>query len=124
MYLPSPDLVNFTVIQWFDSLRNVIIGDQPGLRRQVSDDRRRALPIQKINDTHLVRTVVVDPLLPSDQGYYDCRASFTGDFVTSPVAQEIVFLIVYGKSGSAYHYIHATLIQHMLLAVEVVFQLI
>ena len=101
VYLPSPDLVNFTVIQWFDSSRNVIIGDQPRFRRQVLDNRVRVLPIQKINDTHLVRTVVVDPLLPSDQGYYYCQTNFTGEFVTSPSAEELVFLIVYGKSEPA-----------------------
>ena len=115
VYLPSPDLVNFTVIEWFDGLGNVI-SDQSRSKRQDLGSRIRVLPIFQLNDTHLVRTVVVDPLLASDEGYYSCQANFTGDFVTSPPAQELVFLDVLGKreSMATSYYVCVTHIQLLL----------
>ena len=89
VYLPSTELANYTAIQWFDSFGNVI-GGEPG--------RVRLLPVSRLNETHLVRGVIIESLELSDRGYYTCIANTSGEFLNSPPAQEAVFLDVSGES--------------------------
>ena len=96
MYLPSPELANFTVIEWLDSFGNTI-SEQPRFRRQAAENRIQVFPTTQFNGTHLVRQVVVDPLQASDEGYYYCQAYYIGEFVNSTFARETVFLDVFGK---------------------------
>ena len=105
VYLPSPELANFTVIEWLDSFGNVI-SDQPRFRRQALEYRIQVFPTTQFNETHLVRRVVVDPLQASDEGYYYCQAYFVGEFVNSTFAQEIVFLDVFGKRVQMLVHVH------------------
>ena len=86
--LPSAELANLTIIEWLDSLGRVISSDSP---------RVRVPPIGQVNETHLVRSVVLDPLETTDEGYYYCRATFMGEFITTSVAQETVYLDVFGE---------------------------
>ena len=91
--LPSPDLAEFAVIEWAVGLGSHT-SDQ---HREAAEYRVQVGPIQRINDTHLLRTLVVDPLLFSDEGYYYCLANFSGDFVTSSASYKAAFLDVLGE---------------------------
>ena len=97
VYLPSPELANYTFIEWRDAFGN-LIQDQPRFKRGAAVEYRvQVLPIRQINDTHIVRDIVVDPLQAIDQGVYTCQAYFAGQFLTSPNASAATFLEVFGK---------------------------
>ena len=75
------------MIEWVDSLGRVI-----------SDESRiRLMPTGQLNETHLVRSVVIDPLEATDEGSYYCRATFMGEFITPNFAQELFYLDVFGR---------------------------
>ena len=97
VYLPSPELANYTFIEWMDSLGNSIT-DQPKFRRGAIEYRVQVLPVQRINDTHIVRQLVVDPLQATDEGLYICQAYFAGLFLTSSNVSVPAFLEVFGKN--------------------------
>ena len=96
VYLPSPELANYTFIEWVDAFGNLIL-DQPRFRRQAPEYRVQILPVQQLNDTHIVRRVVVDPLQTADEGLYICQAYFAGQFLTSPNSSVTAFLEVFSK---------------------------
>ena len=96
VYLPSPELSNYTIIEWTDAFGN-LISNQPRFRRGTIDYRVQVLPVRQINDTHIARDIVVDPLQPIDQGLYICQAYFAGPFLTSPSMSVTTFLEVFGK---------------------------
>ena len=95
VYLPSPELANYTFIEWTDAFGN-LIQDQFRFRRQ-SPVRVQVLPIQRLNDTHIVRQIMVGPLEAGDEGLYICQTYFAGQFLTSPNTTVHVFLDVLGK---------------------------
>ena len=96
VYLPSPELANYTFIEWVDTFGN-LIPDQPRFRRGAIKNRVQVLPVHQINDTHIVRQLVVDPLQAADEGLYVCQAYFAGQFLTSPNVSVPAFLEVFGK---------------------------
>ena len=98
VYLPSPELANYTFIEWTDTFGN-LIQDQFRFRRQspATEYRVQVLPIQQLNDTHVVRQIMVDPLEAADEGLYICQAYFAGQFLTSPNTSVTTFLQVFGK---------------------------
>lgn len=97
VYLPSPELANYTFIEWTDAFGNPI-PDQPRFRRGAAIEYRvQVLPIRQLNDTHIVRDIVVDPLQVADEGLYICQAYFAGQFLTSPNVSATAFLEVFGK---------------------------
>ena len=96
VYLPSPELANYTIIEWLDAFGNSI-PNQPRFRRGTVEYRVQVLPIRQINDTHIVRDIVVDPLQATDEGFYSCQAYFAGQFLTGPNSTATVFLDVFGK---------------------------
>ena len=96
VYLPSPELANHTFIDWLDAFGN-LIPNQPRFRRQALEYRIQVLPVQQLNDTHIVRQIVVDPLEAADEGLYICQAYFAGQFLTSPSVSVPAFVEVFGK---------------------------
>lgn len=96
VYLPSPELANYTIIEWTDAFGN-LISNPPRFRRQGIESQLQVLPIRQINDTHIIRDIVVDPLQPIDRGLYFCQAYFAGQFLTSTNATASIFLEVFGK---------------------------
>ena len=101
VYLPSLELVNYTFIEWVDVFGN-LIPDQPRDRSGAIEYRVQILPVQQVNDTHIVRQIVVNPLQATDEGFYICQAYFAEQFLTSPSASVSVFLEVFGKKQYYY----------------------
>lgn len=90
--LPSRELAKFVKIAWLyengsEIMNQSMYGSQEAQRIQV-------YPNQATDALTIIKTIVVDPLLSSDQGLYSCEATFFGKHVYSDVAREYVYLEV------------------------------
>lgn len=99
--LPSSDLTPYTTIDYFDGAF-INLSDQ---LEENPDERVQLLPTRQYNATHLVRTIIVDPLSPEHQGTYVCVATVTLPDLPSPVAHGVLetFLQVFSKRNSDTH---------------------
>ena len=86
--LPSPELANYTTIQWLDTFGNPVTAQSGRLRVDQTS---------QLNETHLVRGIIIESLRPSDEGYYYCVANFSGPFVVSQPANRLVYVDVFSK---------------------------
>lgn len=86
--LPSPDLANFTTIQWIDNLGNLVTAQSGGLR---------VTPTTQLNETQFARALVIESLQLLDEGIYICVANFSGEFVVSQPAVRQVYVNVFSK---------------------------
>ena len=91
--LPSADLAPYITIDFLDS----VFSNVSSQLELFPQERSQLLPTRRYNETHFVRTIIVDPLTIEDQNVYYCVANFSGPYLISLGAVQPVFLQVFGN---------------------------
>ena len=94
--LPSSDLAPYTTVDYLDGAFNNI----SERLEETPDARIQLLPTRQYNATHLVRTIILDPLSRDHQGAYYCVGNITVPHAAPSVAVLPVFLEVFCKTLS------------------------
>ena len=94
--LPSSDLAPYTTVDYFDDVFNNISEHL----EETPDARIQLLPTRQYNATHLVRTIILDPLSRDHQGVYYCVANISVPHAAPSVEGLPVFLQVFCKTLS------------------------
>ena len=93
--LPSSDLAPYTTIDYLDGAFNNL----SEVLEETPDARVQLLPTRQYNATHLVRTIILDPLSHDHQGSYYCVANITVPHAAPSVAVLPVSLEVFCKTS-------------------------
>ena len=94
--LPSSDLAPYTTVDYLDSAVNNI----SERLEETPDERVQLLPTRQYNATHLVRTIILDPLGRDHQGAYFCVANISVPHAAPSAAALRVVLEVFRKRSS------------------------
>ena len=94
--LPSSDLAPYTTVNYLDGAFNNI----SERLEETPDARVQLLPTRQYNATHLVRTIILDPLGRDHQGTYYCVVNITVPRAAPSAAVLRVVLEVFRKRSS------------------------
>ncbi len=94
--LSSHDLAPYTTIDYFDGAFNNL----SQLLEETPDARVQLLPTRQYNATHLVHTIILDPLSRDHQGFYYCVANTSAPYAAPSVAVLPIVLEVFCKTSS------------------------
>ena len=92
--LPTEDFASFVTIDYF----NASFGNLSSFLEVNPLERIQLLPTQQHNETHYVRTFILDPLKHEDQHFYYCVANYSTSYLLSPATVQPVFIQVYCKN--------------------------
>lgn len=93
--LSDRDLAPYITIDYLDnSFTNL-----QSLLEANRQEEIQLLPIRRYNETHFVRTVIIDQLEQEDQNVYYCVANYSASHLLSYATMQPKFLQVFGKDN-------------------------